>query len=785
MTPDYIIDFDAFTFVAMIMFLLITSALLLRIFVLRHIMLHYFVSASLLVYAVTQSLIVLSYYRLTNFSQLLLDLRVEMLLLLLLISLEFIYFLQLNNRQKGHRGSFWLFLPFLPLVPISLVFLLGSSPFHVLASNFYGLSVFSLISILATISLVAILVLPHVETHNHLYSGFKSYMFLTGIAILLGSFYGRSLFEGAVASRMLILFAALLPFWGEVLDREETNRETLRLEHILEEYRPSVTGRLQREESLSGLDLSLITSSIGGSVAVEYSSDDLKHWALTRSSIGDGARLSEVFEWDANSYVPVLDIVALTDDENSSVGEIISGSKVASFFLLTKSEDGVYLLQGAIRNGAYLAPYETSFILRVFEISRRFRSERILVSRIEELAEELLIISDASTEMLNEQDENALYEKVCDLICRRLNIGQAYYWDFSEGTEGRLVCSSENGGGKSVMVLSAVPEIAANSVILKTPLSKTVKSGGHQMSELAVPVIARDAGKRGVIYVLSTSPSLSDMHQRVVQVISNLVSLSITSSVMRKKLEQREKEATIRADIIAHDLKNLLQPALLSLDTMRLLVSESTEEEGQLFRKLIGNSLQSLNSASNYVSSMIEISRSGKETRDLMVLDLRKIIEEAFASAKSMFPDRKIDFTLKLEPGTQNVKGTHLVKQAFANIISNALRYCDSERAEIVVTSRHDTWNGRQFIAVDVADNGRGIEPSRIDSVFERFSVGAAGTGLGLPLSRAIMRSIGGEIQVSPRFPENYALGTIFTLLFPVEGSNALITGDVPASRKN
>ena len=69
-------------------------------------------------------------------------------------------------------------------------------------------------------------------------------------------------------------------------------------------------------------------------------------------------------------------------------------------------------------------------------------------------------------------------------------------------------------------------------------------------------------------------------------------------------------------------------------------------------------------------------------------------------------------------------------------------------------------------MAVDVADTGVGIPEERLSTIFDAFvTTKPSGTGLGLALSRAIVRQHKAELMVRSKVGE----GTVFTIWFPPE----------------
>lgn len=98
----------------------------------------------------------------------------------------------------------------------------------------------------------------------------------------------------------------------------------------------------------------------------------------------------------------------------------------------------------------------------------------------------------------------------------------------------------------------------------------------------------------------------------------------------------------------------------------------------------------------------------------------------------------------------------YAVAQALNNLISNAITHGGG--------SGHIRVSVEAAGAIEVADTGPGLDPSLLPQLFEPFSRGNAsveGCGLGLHLTREIMRAHGGEIRLIPS-----EQGATFRLIF-------------------
>lgn len=113
--------------------------------------------------------------------------------------------------------------------------------------------------------------------------------------------------------------------------------------------------------------------------------------------------------------------------------------------------------------------------------------------------------------------------------------------------------------------------------------------------------------------------------------------------------------------------------------------------------------------------------------------------------------------------------GRHQIEQLFISLITNAadavLGYSDSSRVvEIQVTHMHE----EQRVVCSIRDTGPGIDPQMQQQLFNPFystKKAGSGTGLGLPVARHIVESVGGVLRLESEVGQ----GTTFDIELPVE----------------
>jgi CheY-like chemotaxis protein len=163
----------------------------------------------------------------------------------------------------------------------------------------------------------------------------------------------------------------------------------------------------------------------------------------------------------------------------------------------------------------------------------------------------------------------------------------------------------------------------------------------------------------------------------------------------------------------------------------------------------------------------LDISRivAGKLTLRSELLDLGMVIEHAITECSAAIVERGHTLTVRRPEEPISVHGDALrLVQVVVNLLTNAARYTRPKG------SIELAWGRRDVVAfVRITDNGIGIQPDRIDSLFEMFAQeGAArehgGLGLGLPLAKRLIELHGGMIRGTS---EGRDRGSTFEITLP------------------
>jgi signal transduction histidine kinase/ActR/RegA family two-component response regulator len=228
------------------------------------------------------------------------------------------------------------------------------------------------------------------------------------------------------------------------------------------------------------------------------------------------------------------------------------------------------------------------------------------------------------------------------------------------------------------------------------------------------------------------------------------------------KLEQRVHERDRFLAILGHELRNPLGAILLA--------SQMRDDDGKLAQhhaELIERQSKHL---TRLVNDLLDLSRvvSGKIVLKRELMDLSDALRQAMEMVNDAAARQKVSVELRHTEEPLPVFADPLrAAQIVANVIGNAIKYTP-EGGHVLVTVERDG----EFACVRVTDDGVGIAPDRIGTIFELFAqaenaIGRAqgGMGIGLALVRSLLQLHDGEITVKS---DGVGHGSEFVIRFPL-----------------
>ncbi len=232
---------------------------------------------------------------------------------------------------------------------------------------------------------------------------------------------------------------------------------------------------------------------------------------------------------------------------------------------------------------------------------------------------------------------------------------------------------------------------------------------------------------------------------------------------------------TLLAAGVAHEIGNPLNSLSLHLQLMERKLRKLPKGDRDVFDGHLATAKTEIGRLDTILKQFLQAIRPS--TPERTKVDLHEVLRATMVSLEPELESRGVRVSVEL---TKNLPVLELdgaqMQQAFYNLLRNAYQALGAEEGEIVLRTRCTDFE----VVVSVTDNGSGISPEVLGTIFEPFQTTkkSTGTGLGLLIVRRIVREHGGEIEVESKEGQ----GTTITLFFPrtdkqvrlLEGNSAI-----------
>ncbi len=211
---------------------------------------------------------------------------------------------------------------------------------------------------------------------------------------------------------------------------------------------------------------------------------------------------------------------------------------------------------------------------------------------------------------------------------------------------------------------------------------------------------------------------------------------------------------------LAHEIRNPLS----SLDIHVQLLEEDLGGVAPEMRSQLNPRLAIIRGELHRLESIVDhfLRLAGPSELDLEAVEILKIVNHVCELLRPEAAARQIEVTTEVEPNLPSIPADPVrLTQALMNLVINAMQAV--ERNGRIAVSAHLT---QEAVLLDVSDNGPGIPPERLASIFDPyFTTKVEGSGLGLWIAQQIATAHGGTIQAK-NGPQG---GAIFAMVLPLK----------------
>ncbi|HEX5685881.1 MAG TPA: ATP-binding protein [Ideonella sp.] len=246
----------------------------------------------------------------------------------------------------------------------------------------------------------------------------------------------------------------------------------------------------------------------------------------------------------------------------------------------------------------------------------------------------------------------------------------------------------------------------------------------------------------------------------------------VSHDITRHKVEQLEQLRSSRAQneflaVLSHELRNPLQPIRSAV----ALLAQQPADNAAPARKAVSIIERQVDHIARLVDDLLDVSRIkfGKLRLHPEAIRIGDVIESAVAAHQMLIDAQRLCLRHTGPPGPVWVQGdTVRLTQVFCNLLHNAAKF---SRAEGTIEIAVHPEDGSGNVAISVRDEGAGIAPALLDSVFDLYvqhdqSVAHdhGGLGIGLSVVRSLVELHGGRVAVRSDGPGR---GSEFVVTLP------------------
>ena len=228
---------------------------------------------------------------------------------------------------------------------------------------------------------------------------------------------------------------------------------------------------------------------------------------------------------------------------------------------------------------------------------------------------------------------------------------------------------------------------------------------------------------------------------------------------INNELDEKEIDSWMRLTrVLTHEIMNSVTPITSLSDTLLTMTAQGAPQEE------ISNGLKTISQTGKGLLAFVESYRKFTHipTPVPTLFYVKGFLERMAALARHQYPDIPTEFRIEVEPDNLILHADeNLVGQVVTNLLKNALQAIESDTGR--TTEGHIRLRAycdeAEAVLITISNDGPAIPADVAEHIFiPFFTTKTGGSGIGLSISRQIMRLSGGSINLLPTEPTTFVL---------------------------
>src|SRR6267378_2496430 len=284
-----------------------------------------------------------------------------------------------------------------------------------------------------------------------------------------------------------------------------------------------------------------------------------------------------------------------------------------------------------------------------------------------------------------------------------------------------------------------------------------------------IGVVGIDDDKSGPLLTPDQRRLLDALMDQGALAIERVLLVEDMDRVKRTVESDRLRSALLTS--ISHDLKTPLASVLGAASTMRDLASGLTDSEK---RDLLATVIDESERLNRFIANLLDMTKleSGAIVPNTARHDIGEIVGSVLRRASKILAHHQVSLELAADLPMLELDAV-LFEQVLFNLLDNAAKYAPHDTTISIGSLRERDW-----VTLQVLDEGNGIPPTELESVFDKFyrvqkgDHVRPGTGLGLAISRGFVEAMHGTISAANRTDRS---GAVLTIRLPIPAASAAL----------